>query len=248
MKKFNKMIVAAAFLGLVAMPLSAMAGTTDNTTTGTATNTATYQTGLVYQNSSVDDYTEITNLNVKANDFEASLLGFKGDVGGFYFDKSLSGGSGYHWYQTPGWWEYAEGGAGGGFNFENEMKGAYFNGDAVLGNLNIDGSLNATFTQDWNHTYVATAIAADMGSVDMTSTTSAYPGSASVTGATAGSLSGSASLAGQLLTQHSGGDFNAVGANGGYASGGGGSNYTGVTGTLSAAGGLNLNGQNIDLK
>ena len=244
MNTFNKMIVAAAFLGLVAMPLSAMAA---DTTTGTATNTATYQTGLVYQNSSVDDYTETTNLNVQANDFTASLLGFKGDVGGFYFNESLNGGSGYHWYQTPGWWEYAEGGAGGGFNFENEMKGAYFNGDAVLGNLNIDGSLNATFTQDWNHTYVATSIAADMGSVDMTSTTSAYPGSACVGCASTGSLSGSASLAGQLLTQHSGGDFYASG-NGGYASGGGGSNYTGVTGTLSAAGGLNLNGQNIDLK
>lgn len=287
MKMMKKAVVAVAFLGLVAMPMAAMATDscptcgTSPATTGTATNTANYDIGVVYQNSTATIDTNTQSLSVATDPQQGFSVDASGHTNsgtvyndstsggavfgalGGYTKSSSSGGGGFidndkSWFGNDISW-------GGGHHSDSSFLGGFIAGGYYQTNQNgfgdtwssfsdhlcITGSLNAIYSQTWENAVVNTQMAAVMGSADLTSATSATAAAGD------GSLAGSLDLAHQQVSQGGGGQF-AVGGGtaglyanpapsgtggvaglnigGGYASGGGGSHYTGSTFSGSIAG------------
>lgn len=95
MKIMKKAVVGIAFLGLVAMPVAAMATDSSTTpaTTGNAANTANYDTGVVYQNSTANITSNTQSLSIATDPQQGFSLNASGHSNsGTVYNDSTSGG------------------------------------------------------------------------------------------------------------------------------------------------------------
>ena len=242
----KKAIVAVAFLGLVAMPMAAMAQTSDPAAEGTATNNASWDTGMVYQNSSAKINTNTQSLSIATDPLKGFDVGFHGyhDSGYAYDHDSTSaavggaiGGAGF--IDNAGFL----GGFIAGYYSTSDKSGYGANWNWFGADLDINGSLNVVYSNSWAHQIVNSEMAGDAGYVDMQSATTSNATLADPAGQVA--AAGTLNAAAQKLSEGSGGSFTVGGANFdayncgggfGYASGGGGSQYKGFTASVSGTG------------